>query len=67
MEKYVVKSKEGKYLTMLGMGNWSLVDSKHMCYTFDNERQADIAMKDAQSNKLNGTDLTVSIMETLNN
>ena len=59
MKKYVVRNKEGKYLTMLGIGNWSLADSKHMCYTFDNERQAEFAMKDAQSNKLKGTDLTV--------
>jgi hypothetical protein len=59
MKKYVVRNKEGKYLTMLGIGNWSLVDSKHMCYTFDNERQAEVAMKDAQSNKLKGTDLTI--------
>jgi len=48
---------------MLGMGNWSLVASKDMCYTFDNERQAEVAMKDAQSNKLRGVDLSVSVME----
>ena len=63
MKKYVVKNKEGKYLTMLGMGNWSLVASKDMCYTFDNERQAEMAMKDAQSNKLKGVDLSVAVME----
>jgi len=63
MKKYVVKNKDGKYLTMLGMGNWSLVASKDMCYTFDDERKAEMAMKDALSHKLKGEDLAVSVME----
>jgi hypothetical protein len=65
MKKYVVKNKDGKYLTMLGFGNWSLVASKDMSYTFDNEKQAEMAMKDAKSHKLKDEELMVSVMEGL--
>lgn len=63
MKKYVVKNKEGKYLTMLGFGNWSMVASKDMSYTFDDEKKAEMAIRAAKSGKLKDEDLTVSVME----
>ena len=61
MKKYVVKNKEGKYLTMIGMGNWGLVASKDMRYTFDTEKQAEMAAKMAkgQKDKIKDEDLEV--------
>lgn len=51
MKKYSVKNKDGKYLTMIGAGNWSLVASKDMRYTFDTEKQAEMAVKMAKGQK----------------
>ena len=60
MKKYVVKNKEGKYLTMIGMGNWGLVASKDMRYTFDTEKQAEMAkMAKGQKDKIKDEDLEV--------